>query len=62
MYDEKERIQRVSTSNDGGQSTAEYALMVFWVMIALMATLKLMQEALSFFCRYVVSVISLPVP
>ena len=45
-----------------GQSTAEYALMVFWVMIALMATLKVTQDALAFFCRYVVSVISLPVP
>lgn len=45
-----------------GQSTAEYALMVFWVMLALMATLKMTQDALAFFCRYVVSVISLPVP
>ncbi len=45
-----------------GQSTAEYALMVFWVMLALMVTLKVMQDAISFFCRYVVSVISLPVP
>ncbi len=48
--------------DDRGQSTADYALMVFWVMLALMATLKVMQDAISFFCRYAVSVISLPVP
>ncbi len=48
--------------DDRGQSTTEYALMVFWVMLALMATFKVTQEAISFFCRYVVSVISLPVP
>ncbi len=47
---------------DRGQSTAEYALMVFWVMTALMATFKVTQDAIAFFCRYVVSVISLPVP
>jgi hypothetical protein len=54
--------QQVPILNDRGQSTAEYALMVFWVMLALMATFKVMQDAISFFCRYVVSVISLPVP
>ena len=45
-----------------GQSTAEYAIMVFWVMLALMATFKVTQDAIAFFCRYVISVISLPVP
>jgi hypothetical protein len=48
--------------DERGQSTAEYALMVFWVMLALIATFKLVQEAIAFFCRYVISVIGLPVP
>ena len=49
-------------SCEKGQSTAEYALMVCWVVLVLMACLKLMQEALAFFCGYVVSLVSLPVP
>ena len=48
--------------NDRGQSTAEYSLMVFWVVLAVMVTFKVMQDAIAFFCLYVVSVISLPVP
>ncbi len=49
-------------TDDGGQSTAEYALMVFWVVLALMAVFKVMQDAIAFFCGYVVSVVGLPVP
>ena len=49
-------------SCEKGQSTAEYALMVFWVILAVMASLRLMQGALAFFCQYVVSLVGLPVP
>ena len=52
----------MSMKSEEGQSTAEYALMVFWVMVGLVATLKLVQDAIAFFCGYVVSVVSLPVP
>jgi len=36
--------------------------MVFWVILAVMAVLKLFQDALAFFCQYVVSLVGLPVP
>lgn len=49
-------------TDDRGQSTAEYALMVFWVVVVLMAVFKVMQDAIAFFCGYVVSVVGLPVP
>ncbi len=49
-------------SCEKAQSTAEYALMVFWVILAVMAVLKLFQDALAFFCQYVVSLVGLPVP
>ncbi len=58
----RRKWRQVPILDNRGQSTAEYALMVFWVMIALMATFNVMQDALAFFCRYVVSVIGLPVP
>jgi hypothetical protein len=54
--------EAVLVSCEKAQSTAEYALMVFWVILAVMAGIKLMQEALAFFCQYVVSLVGLPVP
>jgi hypothetical protein len=52
----------IVVSCEKAQSTSEYALMVFWVILAVMAGLKLMQTALAFFCGYVVSLVGLPVP
>ncbi len=55
-------MRKTPIIDNGGQSTAEYAIMVFWVMIAIMAALKVMQEAIGYFCWYVLSVVGLPVP
>jgi hypothetical protein len=56
------REESAVVSCEKAQSTAEYALMVFWVILAIMAVLKLLQDGLAFFCQYVVSLVGLPVP
>ena len=62
IYKGREKDKMPIMSSEEGQSTAEYALMIFWVMVGLVATMKLMQDAITFFCGYVVSTVCLPVP
>ena len=45
-----------------GQTTAEYALLVAFVVIALIGTMKTLESAVRWFCEYAVAVVCLPVP